>query len=229
MKILFIFPTIFEAEPFFKFAGAGRPALGKVAHANLGSVKFAAIVSGYACERARQRVESFAKKQNPDFAILCGYCGACRSEQREGDFLFDTSSDKLRAAFESVGAKPARIACEPSVAGAERKAELAKLGYDAVDMESELLKGLFEPNAFASFRCISDSVDSKIPAEFFDAMIDRKSGGCRFFCADMLRVLNPLRNPLLIPHLLEFSLKASKVSRHYSGEILRLLENLAKI
>ena len=229
MRFLLIFPTIFEAEPFFKLAGAGRPRLAGKADLKMEGADFLGLVSGYGSEGALKRLSECANSYKPDFAVLCGFCGACSPRLREGDFIFESGSEKLSAAFESVGAVFARIAFETSVAGESRKRALAEAGYEAVDMESGIFKKLFGEAKFASFRAVSDSANSRIPAEFFDAMIDKKTGANSLFNLGVLKVFNPFKNPLLVPNLLAFSISASKVSKVYSKKLALLLENLAKI
>ena len=229
MRFLLIFPTIFEAAPFFKLAGAGKPHLGDRASLKMGGAEFLGLVSGYGSEGALNRLSECADSCKPDFALLCGFCGACSPRLREGDFIFESGSEKLSAAFESVGAVFARIAFETSVAGESRKRALAEAGYEAVDMESGIFKKLFGEAKFASFRAVSDSANSRIPAEFFDAMIDKKTGANSLFNLGVLKVFNPFKNPLLVPNLLAFSISASKVSKVYSKKLALLLENLAKI
>lgn len=229
MRFLLIFPTIFEAAPFFKLAGAGKPHLGGRASLKIKGAEFFGLVSGYGSEGALARLSECADSCKPDFAILCGFCGACSPRLNEGDFVYESACEKLGASLEAVGAVFARIACEASVAGAERKRALAEAGFDAVDMESGIFKKLFKPGKFASFRAVSDSANSKIPAEFFDAMIDKKTGANSLFNLELLRVFNPFKNPLLVPRLLLFALSASKVSKKYSQKMGKLLEILAKI
>lgn len=227
MKALLIFPTKFEGAPFFKLAGVKKTSLESFAQLEVDGEIFGGLVSGYGCSASENRVRIVAKKFAPKYAILCGYCGACTKDLKEGDFVFETKSAQLKSAFGSINAKACKIACVKNVAGRAKKMELAQRGYGAVDMESTLFSKYFINAHFASFRAVSDSLESKIPAEFFDAMINRKTGGERFFSGKMGGVF--VKNPLLIPRLAAFGVSAAKVSKIYSKKMEILLQKLAKI
>lgn len=224
MKVLLIFPTIFEAESFFKAANA-KLSLGAKAILKRGAVSFCGLVAGYACEASKLRVQSLAENENFDFAILCGFCGACVENLSESSAIFDSDSEKLCALFSSLGLAKIRIASVEKVADYPKKLELAESGFGAVDMEAGLFKTIFDAEKFASFRVVSDSLNSKIPAEFFDMMIDRKTGDSKIKIFEIIKMI--LKKPSLFVDLISFARSAGNVKKNYERYLMeRLLSSL---
>lgn len=224
MNVLLIFPTIFEAEAFFKAANV-KLSLGAKAILKRGNVSFYGLVSGYACEASRGRVQNLVESQNFDFAILCGFCGACAEDLPESSAIFDSDSEKLDSLFRLIKIAKVKIASVDKVADYSKKLELAKSGFGAVDMEAGLFKTLFAAEKFASFRVVSDSLNSKIPAEFFDMMIDRKTGDSKIKIFEIIKMI--LKRPSLFADLISFANSAGKVKKNYERCLMeRLLTSL---
>lgn len=226
MPALLIFPTVFEASAFFKMAGS-RPALGAVAEVSSHGKRVFGMVSGCGCAASLERVRGTAGSLGPDFAVLCGFCGACLPGIPAGALIFESANADLAGALESAGASPGRIACSDSVAGPAEKAAFARAGYSAVDMESSLFGPVFGEGRFASFRAVSDVADSDVPAEFFAATMDPETGGARFPAATLAKMF--LKNPGLPFRLARFASAAAAAKRVYDAAIPRLAEKTAQI
>ena len=226
MKILLIFPTIFEAEALFK-KSRRRAFLGARAQLDIGQVRIHAIVSGIGCGASANRVRAFAEEVKPDMAILCGFCGACQESAKEGDVLFETKNGKLGAAFRELGFAEGKIACAKQVAGFGQKTELAGRGFAGVEMESDFFSGIFNAENFAHVRIVSDGVRSKIPAEFFDSMLDRTTGASSFSPKKFFSMA--LKSPSLPINLALFAFKAGKVKKLYDAAVMRMIEKISQI
>ena len=226
MKILLIFPTIFEADAFFK-KSRYRAFLGACAQLDIGSVGIHAIVSGIGCEASAKRVRAFAEEIKPDIAILCGFCGACLESAKESDILFETKNGKLSSVFTELGFCEGKIACVKQVAGFEQKTELASRGFAGVEMESGFFSGFFKAENFAHVRIVSDGVRSKIPAEFFDSMLDRTTGASSFSPKKFFGMA--LKSPALPVNLALFAVKAGKVKKIYDAAVMRMIEKISQI
>lgn len=224
MKALLIFPTVFEAQAFFKRAGE-RPALGKSAKISIGGAEIFGIVSGIGCKASRDRIADFQKKHSFDLAILCGFCGACSSEISEGDFIFEAENAKAAEILRSTGVLQRRIASVEEVADCKKKSELCACGFSAVEMEARFFKPLFPAENFAHLRAVSDGADSKIPAEFFNSLMDFNTGAGSFSFKKFFCVL--LKKPSLPIDLVKFSLSASRAKRIYDSKLFEIVKKLS--
>ncbi|MBO7521110.1 MAG: hypothetical protein J6T16_02590 [Opitutales bacterium] len=224
MKILLIFPTPYEACAFFKKAGC-RAKLGAEASLEISGSEFAAIVSGIGCAASAERVEKFAKSQNFDMCILCGFCGSCSENIKEGDFLFEARDAEFSSILEGLNFKRGKFACAEKIADSGKKRELGEAGFAGVEMESGFFCGLFPPEKFAHLRAVSDGLRSKIPAEFFDSMLDRSSGASSFSFSKFFKIW--AKNPLLPARLIGFAVSAGMAKKSYEAKLAQALEKIA--
>lgn len=224
MKALLIFPTVFEAQAFFKKAGR-RPALGKSAKISIGGAEIFGIVSGIGCKASQCRVEAFQKKHFFDFAVLCGFCGACSSDIKEGDFIFETANVGVSEILRSFGITQCKIASVGEVADSEKKSGLCACGFSAVEMEAGFFKPIFCEEKFVHLRAVSDGADSKIPAEFFNSLMDFNTGSSAFSFAKILKIF--LKKPSLPIDLVKFAASASRVKRVYDAKLFEIIKKIS--
>ncbi|MBR4597272.1 MAG: hypothetical protein IKO42_02615 [Opitutales bacterium] len=224
MKILLIFPTIFEAGAFFK-KSRHRAFLGACAHLDIGGVGFHAIVSGIGCGASAERVKAFAFETKPDIAILCGFCGACVENIKEGGILFETANAEISRIFGELNFTRAKIASVGEVANSRKKEELGAAGFAGVEMESGFFGKFFEPEKFVHLRAVSDSMRSKIPAEFFDSMMDKSTGASSFSLSKFLKMW--IKNPMLPARLVQFAVSAGGAKKAYDAALMLALEKIA--
>lgn len=224
MKALLVFPTTFEAWAFFKKAGE-RPALGKTAKISVGGAEFFGIVSGIGCKASQDRVENFQKKHSFDLALLCGFCGSCSPSIKEGDFIFETANIGVAEILRSLGAVRCRIASVEAVADSEKKSKLRENGFSAVEMEARFFKPLFCEEKFVHLRAVSDGVDSKIPAEFFNSLMDFDTGASSFSFAKFFGVF--LKKPTLPIDLVKFAISANRAKKIYDAKLFEIIKKIS--
>ncbi len=223
MRVLLLFPTIFEAEAFFKKAGK-RASLGEVASLKVNEVEFQGYIVGIGCKVSQDRLKAFLENKNFDFVMLCGFCGACSSELKEGDIVFETQNETLNEILKSFGLS-GKIACEKEVAGFDRKIELFRQGFCAVDMEADFFKPLFDAEKFVHLRAVSDDINSKIPAEFFTSLMDFETGSSSFSVSKFFKLV--LKNPTLPFILIDFARSANKAKNIYETKLFAIIEKLS--
>ena len=105
-------------------------------------------------------------------------------------------------------------------------ARLVKKGVLGVEMESEIFMRAVQkssPDAtFTHIRCISDSVDSKIPASFFTEAFDYRDG-----TLSLRRIaLQILKRPSLIIALRKFAEEVKPAHKKYGEVIVKILMEL---
>lgn len=224
MKILLIFPTVFEAQAFFKKAKK-RALLGKTASIVVSGIEFVGIVSGIGCKASQDRVREIKDEQIFDLAILCGFCGATTKELAEGDFVFETQNFELAKILEDMGLMPCKIACVKEVANAQKKADLRRANFGAVDMEADFFKPLFKEENFVHMRAVSDGVNSKIPAEFFTSLMDFESGSSSFSIVKFFKLI--LKKPSLPFILVEFAILANRAKKIYDVKLFEIVKKIS--
>lgn len=224
-KFLLIFPTVFEAAPAFAALGGTKKArLGETAHSADGTITV--LVAGIGCDASVKRVEVALQKSAPDFAILAGFCGACTAAQKNGDFVFETESEKLALLAESLGGIRGKIATVEKIADSRKKAELGGRGFAGVDMEG----GLFEKAAdaaevpFGHFRWVSDSLESDIPPSFFESTMDRETGGLEVSILKTAAAI--IGAPSLLPKLARFGAEIAPAKKKYARDIAAMISKI---
>lgn len=226
-KYLIISPTIFEALPAFKGVGCKmRPKVGNTAKS--GNGKVSVVVSGIGCKTSAERVASSIKEIMPDIVLLSGFCGACKRELKNGDFIFETSSPELKDLALKLGGKSAKIKSVDKLADTSQKLSFGKNGYDGVEMESDFFRRAIEESGaeFGHFRWISDSLESNIPLSFMQSSINECSGELEISPLKTLAAI--VKSPSLALKLLKFAHDIMPAKIKYSKDMARLVSVLVK-
>lgn len=227
MKILLIYPTVFEAKAFYKkYFPKKKFAVGSAENFKSGGVDFVSLVSGYGGKAALERVQNLKDKENPDLAVVCGFCGACDPKINKCAYLYQTKNPDLEKVFASFGAKPAFIACADGFANLEEKLAFFKDGYSAVDMEGDRFKPIFGDDKFGAFRCVSDELKSNAPEEFFKLLMDTQTGADRPIIPVLAKLF--FKNPVQIWRLIQFGNASKAMMKEYNQNALKLIEQLTE-
>ena len=218
MKTLLIFPSVFEADAVFKnFSHSAK--LGKFVEVdkNLGI-----LVSGIGCNKSKERVEKAIENFSPQIVVLMGYCGACSTSLKNGDFVFETSNEQLKKHLSTLDMLPVRIASVEKTADEQTKEFLQKQGFDAVEMESRYFQSIVQ-NAnieFLHIRCVSDAKNSAIPADLMDCAMDRQTGNINPL--KMLSVSKLFRNPSILVKLIKFGIEIAPTQKIYKNRAIKV-------
>ncbi|MBE6414692.1 MAG: hypothetical protein E7035_09130 [Verrucomicrobiaceae bacterium] len=218
MKTLLIFPSVFEADAVFKnFSHSAK--LGKfiAVDKNLGI-----LVSGIGCNKSKERVEKAIENFSPQIVVLMGYCGACSTSLKNGDFVFETSNEQLKKHLSTLDMLPVRIASVEKTADEQTKEFLQKQGFDAVEMESRYFQSIVQ-NAnieFLHIRCVSDAKNSAIPADLMDCSMDRQTGNINPL--KMLSVSKLFRNPSILIKLIKFGIEIAPTQKIYKNRAIKV-------
>lgn len=218
MKTLLIFPSVFEADAVFKnFSQSAK--LGKfiAVNKNLGI-----LVSGIGCNKSKERVEKAIENFSPQIVVLMGYCGACSTSLKNGDFVFETSNEQLKKHLSTLDMLPVRIASVEKTADEQTKEFLQKQGFDAVEMESRYFQSIVQ-NAnieFLHIRCVSDAKNSAIPADLMDCSMDRQTGNINPL--KMLSVSKLFRNPSILVKLIKFGIEIAPTQKIYKNRAIKV-------
>lgn len=222
-KFLIISPTVFEAAPVFAaLEWSEKPELG--ASAACGNVS--ALVSGVGCAASAERARGKIDEIRPAHVILAGFCGACRTDMKNGDFIFKTGDEILKTLARKIGGREAEIATVETIADTKRKLELGDSGFAGVDMEGAIFeKAAKERGAkFSHFRWVSDSLESDIPPSFFQSTINMETGGLEI---SILRTAAALaKSPKLLIKLAKFGREIAPAKRRYESDIKAIVNAL---
>lgn len=227
-KTLMIFPTTFEGKAPFKYFGFKRLKTGtlKEVSANGGKCNnLCLLISGMRCRNSEEVVRKAAEYFRPERVIICGFAGACDPSLKNGDFIYDTNDESMDEILSPICLKGA-IKCSDHILGQSEKRKLFKEGIRVVEMESEVFMGAvresFPSATFTHIRCISDSVDSKIPASFFSDVFDHRYG-----TLSLRKIaVQILKRPSLLISLSEFAREMKPVREKYEERIVKILQEL---
>ncbi len=222
MKILLVFPSVFEAAPVFKMFGA-RAKLG--AHLDI-SPNFRAFVSGVRCAASAAALGRAVADFSPDAVVLAGFGGGCSAALKLGDVVFETTDVSLEKILSELGASSAKIRSVERTADDAQKRVFFAEGYGAVDMEGALFAEVAAKHsaAFANVRCISDARKSPVPPEVFDASMDTRTGAIkplRMFAHKLL-----VKYPTLPLKFLFFALEIAPAGRKYAEFMRKFVDSL---
>ncbi len=225
MKKLIIFPTVFEASSVFKYYHK-KPKLGEVIEV---SDELKILISGIGCETSKKRVKKIAEEFKPQALVLIGYCGACSESLKNGDFVFECNSKVFHDTLNSLKAFPVKIACVEKTADKKKKFELAKNGFDAVEMEQDF----FEPIAkriganFIHIRCVSDSKKSSIPSDLMDLTMCKNSGDVNPI--KILSFKRILKNPSILLKLIYFGIEIAPVQKLFAKRSIEIIKKIKEL
>ena len=219
-KFLIVSPTVFEAAPVFAALGyRGKPKLGAAAACGNAS----ALVAGVGCAASAERLRGKIGELRPTHVILAGFCGACRSDMKNGDFIFKTDDDTLKTLALKIGGREAEIATVETIADTKRKLELGDSGFAGVEMEGKLFETAARERGvkFSHFRWVSDSLESDIPPSFFQSTMNMETGGLEI---SVLRTAMALaKSPKLLIKLVKFGREIAPAKSRYESDIKTLV------
>ena len=226
-KYLILSPTVYEAKPLFnKFGIGGTPKTGACAESQNGEITV--LATGIGCAASSTRVREAVKRLSPQVVVLAGYCGACREDLKNGDFIFEAENGDMKSLALRHGGTESKIDSVKKIAGTAEKLALGKAGYAGVDMEGDIFREAVRKEndkiEFAHFRWISDSLESNIPPEFFQSAIDMGSGELRLSVVKI--ALQILKNPALPARLSRFGREIRPAKKRYDFEISAIAEEL---
>ena len=180
----------------------------------LNGVQIAMLANGPGPKLAGAAVDVVKMRQTIDGLISIGFCGGLHPSLHAGDIF---------AAREIVGAMPARLPFSPKpfktgkllsidrvVSTAVEKAELSRLGADAVEMEAAAVAERAQQYdiPFYAVRVVTDTLEESFPLDF-NSM--RSSDG-RFSRARI--VAAALRRPgIMIPELIKLNKTTKRASK----------------
>lgn len=233
-KILFIFPTVFEGRaPLKRFGLTAKIEVGTYAELFFDEdTSLAALVSGFGCEASKKRMAAAIKNFAPNKIVLAGFCGACAPQLKNGQVIAEITAEDadVLAVLEKLGARRCKIACANHIAEKAEKEKLSERGYAGVEMESDFLKQAMAENGNTAelfhLRWISDSLESDIPAAFFESAMDMATG--KIFPKPMKIFWSILKSPKLLFSLIKFAKETAPVQKKYDAEIVLVLETFAR-
>ena len=225
-KVLVIFPTIQEAQPVQKIYAPQKKKLRLESSFCFATknLEFKAYLMGYGCEQSAQRIAKQLAEYRPDAALLIGYGGACSPQTKLGELFYATNSKPLADYAESFGGKPAKMKTCPKFAGHIQKQNFGKQGYGIAEMEYDFFEGeCKKANVdFICLRIVSDTMQTHSPLEFFNSMMDEKTGGNRIGRA----LFSLLKKPSNIFLLKRFVEEISEAFKAYLKIVPEFIENL---
>jgi len=155
--ILVTFALRAESGPFRRLVGAGTD--------------LAIIETGIGQGRTRAVLEKALTMLRPRWVITSGYAGALNPKLAAGTIVFDADEGwPLTSRLRASGALAARFHCAERIAvtASEKKNLWDATGADAIEMESQAIRGLCRERGIpgATVRVISDAAGEDLPLDF---------------------------------------------------------------
>ena len=176
------------------------------------------VITGIGSRNAAEKLYPVLERRSFSLVLTCGFAGALRPELKVGDVLFDEdSSTKLAESLRAAGARPGTFHCAKRVAiTAAEKGELRRsTGADAVEMESETIRGICRERKIpsATVRVISDTASENLPLDFNALMTPDQ------FISSAKLAFALMKSPQLIPPLLELQ-RNTRIASQKLAEVL---------
>jgi len=230
-RTLIIFPTIFEGTVPLKYLNCQRkiktPIIEKFAIGNNSEKNLCVMISGIRCDNTVKLVDDTASEFKPERVIICGYCGACDPDLKNGNFICDSQDKELNNLLQTF-CRRGKIKCSDHIVDRDEKLELFKSGYIGVEMEYDVFANAIKKHSpeatFAHIRCVSDSVESQIPASFFTATFDSRDGTL----STRRIILQLLLHPSLFKKLKHFADETKEAQKIYADKVVKIMEALTK-
>jgi len=129
------------------------------------------LITGIGSRNAAEKLYPVLERRSFSLVLTGGFAGALNPELKVGDVLFDEDPGaKVAEILRAAGARPGTFHCAKRVAiTVSEKAELRRsTGADAVEMESEVIRGICRERKIpsATVRVISDTANEDLPLDF---------------------------------------------------------------
>jgi adenosylhomocysteine nucleosidase len=125
------------------------------------------VCGGIGAERAREAAEALIAAYHPTILVSAGFAGAVEPKLKPGDvFMASTVLDVASGRSFRTQQGNGVLATARMIAGQQQKAELAKIGAAAVDMEASAVAQVAAQHgsAFLAIKGISDEFNFPMPA-----------------------------------------------------------------
>jgi nucleoside phosphorylase len=188
-RVLVCFAVQQEAKPFLQLTR--------------GREQIRTLITGIGAVNAEREFRREVEKGRPEIVFTCGFAGALHPGLKIGDVVCAQDTPV-------PGAKPVAFACVERVAitVAEKSALRARLGADAVEMESGIITWLCRELKLpcVTLRAISDTAHENLPLDFNALMTaDQKLSGAKLAVA-------LLRAPQKIPALMRLGRNSGRAA-----------------
>jgi adenosylhomocysteine nucleosidase len=195
-----------EANAFQKLAGASDVQV---------------LVTGMGRRNAEKTFRARVENEKPELVITSGFAGGLNPALSLGDVVYDAdASVTIISALATAGGRPAKFVCVEKVASTAREKQTlrAASGADAVEMESEAIRGICRAAKIpsATVRVILDTAGEDLALDFNEFMDENQ----RLNTAKLAWAV--VRSPLKIGALLQLR-KNSKAAAERLAQVLNAI------
>jgi nucleoside phosphorylase len=133
------------------------------------------LVTGMGRRNAEKSFRARVENEKPELVITSGFAGGLNPAFKLGDVVYDAdASVTIIAKLAAAGARPAKFVCVEKVASTarEKRTLRAASGADAVEMESEAIRGICRAGKIpsATVRVILDTAEEDLALDFNEFM-----------------------------------------------------------
>jgi nucleoside phosphorylase len=159
----------------------------------------------------------------PKLLISAGFAGGLTLDLARNTVVFSADDNPaLQARLIAAGARKVRFLCAQRVAttAAEKRALGVSTGCEAVEMESQFIRGMCAINQIpaATVRVILDTADQGLPLDFNSLMDSQQRIDNRKLA------LRLLKSPWLIGPLLRLQQHSARAARHLGESLEKILQ-----
>jgi adenosylhomocysteine nucleosidase len=179
------------------------------------------LITGMGRKNAEESLQRRLAAHLPEFVLTCGFAGGLNPQLSGCTVIFAAEEQSgLTPALSALGGVPARFHCAGRVAitAAEKQLLWQTTGADAVEMESEVIRGICRQHHIpsATIRVISDAAQEDLPLDFNALMTARQQINFARLAWQLVK------SPATIPRLLELR-KRTAQARDELGDVLAKL------